>query len=84
MRAKEKEDKPSVMAYSCRMLTIGPAETGLVAAKAVINEIWVLILIIKSTKGVTRKKSNDCNKAKQGRGLKSDEAERKERGAFRV
>jgi hypothetical protein len=72
------------MAYSCRLLTIGPAEMVLAAAKTAMNEIWVLILIIKSTKGLTSKKSNDCDKAKQGRGLKSDEAERNERGIFRV
>lgn len=58
----------------------------LAAAKMTIIEIWDLMLIIKGTKGVASSKSNDCDKAKQDRGLKSDETEtdRKETGVFRV
>jgi len=56
------------------------------SGKMTMIEIWDLMLIIKGTEGVTSSKSNDCDKAKQDRGLKSDgtETDRKERGVFRV
>ena len=55
----------------------------LAAAKVAMIEIWDLMLIIKGTKEVTSNKSNDCDKAKHDRRLKSDETEKKQL-VFRV
>jgi len=72
------------MAYSCHLLTIGPAETVLAAAKMVMIEIYDFMSIIKGAKRVIINQSNDCDKAKHDRGLKSDEMEKRNLGVFRV